>query len=354
MKKYISLVLTAVLFLGGSIGMLLGQKETSESERRKLAQWSGVNLDNYEDAAEDAAMDQFPFRDALRQLKAISEFSLFQKGDNNDFYYTDGSIGKIEYPLNETSVNNAINKFNQIVDSYLRGTRCKVYFAIVPDKSYYLAAPNGYLAMDYDKLYAMMEAGLDMTHIDLRHLLNTDSYYATDPHWRQEKLLPVAQEILTAMGAEGGSDYTSHVCGGFKGVYYSQLGLPLPSEQLTYLTSDVLDHCTVYNQETNETLGIYDLAALEGRDPYEMYLHGSAAYLTITNPNATTNRELVIFRDSFGSSIAPLLVDSYAKITLIDTRYVMPQMLRQFIQFKDQDILFLYSTLVLNSSASLK
>lgn len=354
MKKYISLMLTGAIFLLGGVAMLTGQTETSESERRKLAQWSSVNLDNYEDAAEDAAMDQFPFRDAFRQAKAIAEFALFQKGDNNDFYYTQGSIGKIEYPLNETSITNAANKFNQIVDTYLSGTNCKIYFGIVPDKSYYLAESNGYLSMDYDRLYTMLEEKLDMTHIDLQPLLSADSYYRTDPHWKQETLLPVAQEILSTMGAQGNSVYTEHTVEDFKGVYYSQLGLPLSAEPLTYLTSDVLDACTVYNAETGETLGIYDLEALDSRDPYELYLHGSAAFLTITNPNAATDRELVIFRDSFGSSLAPLLVDSYATITLIDTRYVMPQILKQFITFQDQDVLFLYSTLVLNSSSSLK
>ena len=34
-----------------------------------------------------------------------------------------------------------------------------------------------------------------------------------------------------------------------------------------------------------------------------------------------TDRELVIFRDSFASSLAPLLMEQYAKITLVDIRY---------------------------------
>ena len=37
--------------------------------------------------------------------------------------------------------------------------------------------------------------------------------------------------------------------------------------------------------------------------------------LTVDNPNARTDRELVIFRDSFGSSLAPLLLEGYSRVT---------------------------------------
>ena len=72
------------------------------------------------------------------------------------------------------------------------------------------------------------------------------------------------------------------------------------------------------------------------------------------NENVTTDRELVIFRDSFGSSLAPLFIEGYKKITLIDIRYIHPNMLSQFIEFNNQDVLFIYSTSVLNNSETLK
>jgi len=85
-----------------------------------------------------------------------------------------------------------------------------------------------------------------------------------------------------------------------------------------------------------------------------MFTGGSDALITIENQNATTDKHLIMFRDSFGSSIAPLFVDGYAKITLVDIRYISPDMLGRFIDFKNADVLFLYSTLVLNNSMSFK
>jgi hypothetical protein len=61
-----------------------------------------------------------------------------------------------------------------------------------------------------------------------------------------------------------------------------------------------------------------------------------------------------VFRDSFGSSMIPLLMQGYKKVTVVDTRYIASGLLDQFIQFKGQDVLFMYSSLILNSSYILK
>ena len=88
-----------------------------------------------------------------------------------------------------------------------------------------------------------------------------------------------------------------------------------------------------------------------------MFLSGAAAVLTVTNPNASEaakGRELILFRDSFGSSIAPLLIDCYETITLVDIRYIASEFLSQYVDFHGQDVLFLYSTTIINNSAMLK
>ena len=85
-----------------------------------------------------------------------------------------------------------------------------------------------------------------------------------------------------------------------------------------------------------------------------MFLGGEVSKLTIENPNAKTDKELVIFRDSYGRSIIPLLIDDYAKITVVDTRYQLPQILLMDVNFENADVLFLYSTIVLNASSEMK
>ena len=62
------------------------------------------------------------------------------------------------------------------------------------------------------------------------------------------------------------------------------------------------------------------------------------------------DKKLVVFRDSFGSSLTPLLMSGYSEITVIDTRYINPAMMSRYVEFSNQDVLFLYSTIMVKSS----
>jgi hypothetical protein len=130
--------------------------------------------------------------------------------------------------------------------------------------------------------------------------------------------------------------------------------LPVDADRITYLTNDTLANCIVYDHQNGREMSVYDMEKAADRDPYEMFLGGSLAVITIDNPNANTDKELVIFRDSFGSSIAPLLVEGYAKITLLDARYLHQNMIGNFVTFDNQDVLFLHSTSVLNNEIAFK
>ena len=362
MKKYQTILL---LTLWATLTLAVWfhpPKDISQAERRPLAQMpefslSALESGQFREKFEDYSLDQFPFRDGFRTLKSLFHTQVLGMKDNNGIYLTKGIAVKQEYPLNETSLEAAIRKFDTIHENFLGESRC--FFALVPDKGYYLAEPSGHLAMDYEALYAKLETGLPWAvQIDLRQALTAGDYYRTDTHWRQECLLPAAEVICKALGvtAPKGEDYSQIQSERpFYGVYYGQAALPMEPDTLTWLESETLRQCTVYDYETGKTGAVYDTAKLtESRDPYDVFLSGARALLTIENPNAKTDRELIVFRDSFGSSMVPLLLEDYAKVTLVDIRYVSSAKLDSFLDFHGQDVLFLYSTLVLNNSASLK
>ena len=93
---------------------------------------------------------------------------------------------------------------------------------------------------------------------------------------------------------------------------------------------------------------------MDTKTPYDLYLQGSKSLLRIDSPLSATDKTLVVFRDSFGSSLAPLLVPGYAKVTLADIRYLPSSQMGKYLTFTDQDVLFLYSAPVLNNSETLK
>ena len=337
--------------------------DISEAERRKLAQFPEVSVDTvlegqFMTGFEDYTLDQFPLRDSFRQIKSLFHYNVMRQHTNNNIYLVDGYAAKQEYPLNEISVSYAMNKFNAIYDQYLKTSGCKVYMAIAPDKGYYLAEPNGYLAMDYEQLFAAVQEGMPWaTFVDLTDTLELSDYYYTDTHWRQECLLPAAQKLAQAMGGQGPQEADFQkvlVDRPFYGVYYGQAALPLDAEELYYLESDVLKGCRVKDHETGKYVSVYNPEDLDNQDLYDIFLGGAKALLTIENPDAKTNKSLVVFRDSFGSSMIPLLVQDYRTVTVVDTRYINPMMLSSYLRFTNQDVLFLYSSLILNSSSVLQ
>lgn len=164
-KDRITVGVTALILFGFLTGNIAKSDDTvSISERRKLAQFPKINVENMKDGTfmsgfESYAKDQFPLREQFRALKtAFSMYVLGQK-DQHGLYIKDGYIAKMEYPLHADSLQYAVTRFGEVYDRYLSDTDTDIYLAIVPDKSYFLADENGYPSMDYDMLTAQMRDG---------------------------------------------------------------------------------------------------------------------------------------------------------------------------------------------------
>lgn len=360
-NKILIISMTAFLVVMAFLCWFRGNSEYSVAERRYLKQfpeltWEAVMSGRFMMDFESYTQDQFPARDAFRGLKSGVALFGFAQSDNNDLYLADGYIGRLEYPYNEQSVEHAVKVFQSVYDKYLNGTDCKVYYGIIPDKGYFLAEENGYPTMDYTAMEADMQSGMQgMTYIDLFDVMELEDFYRTDTHWRQEEITDVADVIAECMGRELTTEY--ELCkldNPFYGVYHGQLALPMQGETLYYLNHEMFAGCYVYDYTNMKKISMYDMEKAVGEDPYEMYLSGPLSLITIENPEADTEDELIIFRDSFGSSIAPLFAEEYSKITLVDIRYLYSGVLGNYIAFENQDVLFLYSTMVLNNSETLK
>ena len=360
MKKYkfvpvlLWLLLTAMLWFGPA-------KASSEAERRPLAQMPEVSAEailngTFMEDFESASLDQFPLRDTFRRVKSLFHFYVLNQSDNNAIYLAGDHAVKQEYPLNPESVYHAADRFNHIYEKYLGD--CSVYLAVIPDKGQYLAEESGHLSLHFGKLHTILSDEMPWAKsIDLYNSLDAEDYYRTDIHWRQEQLLDTATVLCDALGvqAPAAEDYrVTALERPFYGVYYGQAALPMEPETMYLLESDLLKDCRVRDFESGEYTDVYNRDKLTSRDLYDVFLSGSRSLLTIENPHADTDRELILFRDSFGSAIAPLLVQGYKTITLVDIRYIQPDLLDRFLEFGEQDVLFLYSTSVLNNSETIK
>ena len=341
-----------ILFL---INVIKKDTDISIAERRKLATMPNLTTKSLFDGTyfkkfDSYVTDQFIERDAFRKIKIDIELST--KGEYNNLYMHDDYIIEEIFPLNSNSINNLTNKINYIKNTYLNNNS-NVYYTIIPDKNYFVNKGN--LKLDYNKLQDIMKGNLtNINYINIFDKLTLDNYYKTDTHWKQEDLYNVAHTIANQMNFSITNDNVINTVTTFKGSYASRLSVTKDIDTIKTISNLSILNSSVYNYDTKKYTKIYDYNKLKSLDKYDIYLSGASSIIDIVNPTSISNKELIVFRDSYGSSLIPLLIDGYKKITVVDIRYVSSRILDKYIKFNNQDILFMYSVLTINNSFSIR
>ena len=342
------------------------RSDFSYTERASLTQAPEITSDAILDGSfmeqfTEFTLDQFPLRDGFRSLKAIFHLYGLWQSDNNGLFTQDGYLEKMDNQLSTEAVDRTSQVFNRFYQNFVQGKTENIYFTMIPAKGYYMDGPKLDLAALEGALLPQMEWA---QYVDIKGSLTLEDYYYTDTHWRQERIYAVADELLTAMGGGAEASFTPQALDRpFYGVYYGQAALPVEPETLYVMESEALAGCTVTGYQKGpkrpEKLSFYDLAGVDmAADPYNVFLHGSQqTFVVIENPNAATDKELVVLRDSFGCSLTPLLVEDYAKITVIDLRSVGTMTLKAMeanglLNLQSADVLFAYSAMVINNPDS--
>lgn len=348
--------------------VILPKQSVSKAERRRLAAkpvltFEKIIKEDFMDDLETYLLDHFPFRDGLRKIKAYFAYDVLQQKENNDIYVTEGHAAKLEYPLNESETMRAAEKMKSVKAKYF--PQAQVYYAVIPDKNFFLAQKNNFPSLDYAKMLEILHKNLaadSFVYIDIMEGLTIEDYYKTDTHWRQERILETAKRLVDGLGVSDAvafdlAAYQIQEIPDFYGVYYGQSALPMVADTICYLTNEVIDSAQVWNMETGKTNPVYELDKLESEksmDKYDIFLGGAVPLQIIDSPKAKTDKRLIIFRDSYTSSLAPLLLETYKEITLVDLRYISSELIGEYVDFESADILFLYNTVVLNHSSMLK
>lgn len=281
-------------------------------------------------------------------------FNSGKRPDENGMYTAQGHWVEALGEADTESAARFAEKLKNLKADLLTGDN-RAFYAIVPDKGYYLPGEVT-PATDYAALFAAADEGLadsGIEKIDLTGALTLEDYYFTDSHWRQERLDSVVAALGETMGFSadmGGFDPVT--VEGFIGAY-GKYGADVP-EELTYMVSDATVAAVCDNYQYPDSTAVYDLARLDTDVPYDVFLSGASPLITVESPLAATDKELVVFRDSYASSLVPLLLGQYRKVTLVDIRYMVSGLVPQYVEFTDQDVLFLYSTYVVNQSAMLR
>lgn len=360
MNDKIKDIVVTIIFLFTIIALFLinvikEDTDISVAERRKLATMPELTTKSLFDGTyfkkfDSYVTDQFVERDAFRKIKIDIELST--KGEYNNLYLYDDYIIEEIFPLNSNSINNLTNKINYIKDTYLNDNS-NIYYTIIPDKNYFIN--NGNLKLNYNKLQDMMKNNLsNINYINIFDKLTLDNYYKTDTHWKEEDLFNVANTIANQMNFDITNNNVVNTITTFKGSYAGRLSVTKDIDTIKTISNTSTLNSSVYNYETKKYTDIYDYTKINSLDKYDIYLSGAVPIIDIINNNSSSDKELIVFRDSYGSSLIPLLIEGYKKITVIDIRYISSKILNKYIDFNDQDVLFMYSILTINNSFSIR
>ncbi len=349
-EKITSIIFVAILLAFSCASLIIKDKDISSYERRKLTT-SKTLKEDFIANLDDYLTDQFPLRDLFISTNSTFDRYILGNNDSNDVYIKNGFIIDKNYPLDEKNVNGFITKLNYIKENYLNSNN--VFYTIIPDKAYFLNDKDS-LKLDYNKLLQELQEEINIPYVDIINNLKLEDYYKTDIHLKQESYFKIIKELSPYLDFEYQDlAYKENKYKNFYGASYSKVPSFIKPDELIYLSNSIIDSSVVKHLEYGNKF-VYDEEKLNSVDSYNIFLSGPSSLIEIENINAKTDKELIIFRDSFASSMAPLLIPYYKKITLIDLRYIKMDYVTDYLEFKNQDVLFAYSTLIVNDSNILK
>ena len=361
--KKIAQMATAILFSAiiggfGLLTLLLPKEAVSQSERRELAKMPTLSLQTVVDGTffnglTDYVTDHFALREAFRTLNTVLRVDVLQQPDVGGVFEADGYLFEPTWPMDEQAMRQNTEKLQSIVDAHFAET--PVYISIIPDKADY--TDTDCLKLDTKAVTDFVQEHFSGAYIDITETLTLTDYYRTDTHWKQEMLEETANALVIGMGgAPLQNDFEWKTLDGpFYGVLWGRYAKPLDfADVLCYGVNDATENAVVRDLTHPEVSTVY-VPRTASSDKYDVFLSGATPIIETENPNAETDEHLVLFRDSFGSSIAPWLLTRYEKITIIDTRYVSSAILAAQTDLTTADkVLFLYSTAILNTGGILK
>ncbi len=272
----------------------------------------------------------------------------FVFNEEKEFYAHHNYVFKAD-DLRLDNVERFSNTTNEIYEEYVKDKADNYFVSVIPDKAYFAdgKVPSAN-AKEVAQNFVSNLTGAK--YIDIFDDLSLDSYYKTDAHWSQDKILSVCDTLFLGMGFNKSETiYQNVTIKPFYGTYKRQSPTDMGYEELVYLQSIYTQTAKVDNLEKPQFDEVYDIEAFSSNDGYNLFLSGATPLTVIENEHANSDKELIMFRDSFASALAPLLLENYKNITLIDLRYFQTQFLNDYVDFENKDVLVMYSTTILNS-----
>lgn len=331
---------------------LLPAKEFSSIENRYLEKFPQFNLTSVLDRSfmngfENYVSDHFVGRDQWVAVKGYSEYAVGKRENNKIFLCENRLIEHLDKP-NEDYIAANIQGINQLAENT---SNANIYFSVIPSASsiqkQYLPvnAPGWDQLAVIEKVYAQVDGRVNT--IDLASVLkehkDEEIYYRTDHHWTTYGAGLAYQKLSQEMNLTGNSLLTQKVSENFYGTLYSKAGYRSITPDTIEACPVNIEECLVNNgTQTVSYPSIYFDEYLSQKDQYSYFLGSNQPRITIKT-GSSSDRKLLLCKDSYAHALAPYLLQDYGEITLLDLRYINTDFSDQIALSEYDDILLLYS-----------
>ena len=348
MKKYVIFLIAFLLLLvlPPAWMILTPDRDFSENENRLLAQQPLLQANDllsgdFQDGLEAWLADQFPGRDPLMAADTVLKKAIGYRDIGGAWLGADGYAIEMHTP-EEFSVEKFQRNLGYLADLAAEsGVPAKALLvpcaaSVLPER-----LPAGAASYDAGAAWEAARTAMpgvwipDLT-LEMTKQRDKQLFYRTDHHWAADGVLVAYNCLTSGQGAYDGVPET--FSREFYGTTYSKtLDASLqPDEVKIFPVSE-----DVTATADGEEIPLYDTAAAERKDKYTVFLGGNHGMVTISG-GCKNGRTLLVLKDSFANSLAPLLTADYETVILVDLRYYTGSVRMLLQQTAVDELLFVY------------
>jgi hypothetical protein len=349
-------ILIAVMFLN----ILLPDKKFSAEENRLLQTMPKLSISSifsgrFETKAESYAADQFMLRNMFIKIKSSFDTSLGSTESNNVFMCKDNYLMENISKLDTKKMENNYNSLAKLKQLY---PNINMDFMLVPNAANIMSDKLPLFAVTDDQNKQMDDffkkiQSIGINPVDVRATFKKNKeeielYYHTDHHWTTDGAYLAYQDFAKKNKLNSNIKYDAlAVKNDFRGTLASKSGFTnglndmikiyLPKEGQNYKNSVIF-----YSDTKEKTTEFYKLNNLKKKDTYTVFGGSNHPIYSIKTP-VSSQRKLLLIKDSYANSFIPFLSQDYREIIVIDPRYFFDDISVIIKANGITDILFLYN-----------
>ena len=358
--KIFGFVFPAILIAVMFFNIFLPDKKFSAEENRLLQTMPKLSISSifsgrYETKSESYAADQFMLRNMFIKIKSSFDTSLGSTESNNVFMCKDNYLMENISKADAKKMENNYNSLAKLKQLY---PNINMDFMLVPNAANIMSDKLPLFAVTEDQNKQIDDffkkiQSIGINPVDVRATFKKNKekvelYYHTDHHWTTDGAYLAYQDFAKKNKLNSNIKYDAlAVKNDFRGTLASKSGFTnglndmikiyLPKEGQNYKNSVIF-----YSDTKEKTTEFYKLNNLKKKDTYTVFGGSNHPIYSIKTP-VSSQRKLLLIKDSYANSFIPFLSQDYREIIVIDPRYFFDDISEIIKANGITDVLFLYN-----------